>query len=372
MPFYQDLQNYSVQPSIKMDGHVIGEDVANDRFSITFGGKINAEGKQEFGIDNRIKRLTAMLDKSKKDLQGINLGLGQDLTKLSIKERGKFLDGSHKRSLEAIYRKSNDALILEKKVLSRQGIRFKGDGLDVDSMANVKKVLYDYDLEKQNATKLKIKNGLFYIGVVQNTEPEPLNKFMVRPNTVPAAKPKVVKDVLFDTSRKAIWTGDESGFGKAIFVLSKEGNFHVAGHKIGQYHHSSLLAGGDVAGAGCMKVVQGKLTWIANKSGHYQPSVDHFLYILYTLQNSGVDMDFSITLHDNPIKGRDFPVLAQWMAERQQEKDEAEAAAAAELEAYKEAKNLPNFLDSIPDGLYADPSTYATPPTYTTTGYATS
>jgi len=72
----------------------------------------------------------------------------------------------------------------------------------------------------------------------------------------------------FDTSKMySKFMGD--GFG--IYVMAKDGTFYATSHKIGLFHHSSFLAGGDVAGAGEMKVVGGTLQFVTNKSGHYWP-----------------------------------------------------------------------------------------------------
>jgi len=68
-----------------------------------------------------------------------------------------------------------------------------------------------------------------------------------------------------------------SGPGRAIYVMSKEGNLHVTSHKIGIRHHTSPLAGQNVAAAGEMAVNAGNLTWLSNKSGHYAPRVEHLL-----------------------------------------------------------------------------------------------
>ena len=81
-----------------------------------------------------------------------------------------------------------------------------------------------------------------------------------------------------------------SGPGFAIYVMSEQGNLHVGSHSVGFRHHSTLLAGSNVAGAGEVQVDKGKLVWISNKSGHYAPSAPHFLQVLHQLQKKGVDL----------------------------------------------------------------------------------
>ena len=61
--------------------------------------------------------------------------------------------------------------------------------------------------------------------------------------------------------------------GKSIFVMSKEGKIYASiSHKVGEFHHSSFLAGAEVAAAGEIRVVKGILEEVTRKSGHYQPS----------------------------------------------------------------------------------------------------
>ena len=87
-----------------------------------------------------------------------------------------------------------------------------------------------------------------------------------------------------------------SGPGKAIYVMSITGNLHVASHVVGHFHHSSLLAGQNVACAGELEAVGGTLMWLSNKSGHYRPKVEHLLQVLHQIQNKNVSMTFRLTV----------------------------------------------------------------------------
>jgi len=103
-----------------------------------------------------------------------------------------------------------------------------------------------------------------------------------------------------------------SGPGHAIFVMSATGNIHVSSHSVGYRHHSSLLAGRDVAGAGELKANNGCLVWLSNKSGHYVPSVGHLLQSLHQMQKGGVPMTFALTvLPDN----RRFATVGEYLSE---------------------------------------------------------
>jgi hypothetical protein len=94
--------------------------------------------------------------------------------------------------------------------------------------------------------------------------------------------------------------------------MSETGNIHVSSHSVGHRHHSSLLAGANVAGAGELKAVNGHLTWLSNKSGHYAPSVAHMLQVLHQIQKGGVPMTFALTVM--PAK-KQYPTVGAFLKE---------------------------------------------------------
>jgi hypothetical protein len=88
----------------------------------------------------------------------------------------------------------------------------------------------------------------------------------------------------------------------AIFVMSKGGEWYAGRHKVGFFHHTSFLGaeemdaqglptGGEVAGAGEIKVIDGTLKAITNKSGHYIPGRQQMLQTLYELKEAGVSLN---------------------------------------------------------------------------------
>lgn len=58
-----------------------------------------------------------------------------------------------------------------------------------------------------------------------------------------------------------------------------------------KFHHSSFVAGGTVAGAGQIKIRQGKATFIDNCSGHYRPSDDIMDQVLSVLERNKVEVE---------------------------------------------------------------------------------
>lgn len=95
-------------------------------------------------------------------------------------------------------------------------------------------------------------------------------------------------------------------FGVAGYVMSIKREIYATKHhnvavEKGRFYHSSYLAGNDVICAGCMKVKNGKLLWIDNRSGHYQPSVEKLVIVLQTLRAQGVNITDDIIVHSyNP------------------------------------------------------------------------
>jgi hypothetical protein len=86
-----------------------------------------------------------------------------------------------------------------------------------------------------------------------------------------------------------------SEMGTAIYVMSQQRNLHIHSQVIGQYHHSSLLGGARVFGAGEIKVENGTIKLLTNKSGHYRPSQESLYCVLSMLQQNNSPLDFSIT-----------------------------------------------------------------------------
>lgn len=134
--------------------------------------------------------------------------------------------------------------------LFRQGARVTPEG-KVDWARSMATVVYDRDLARQRFTRVTGDAGRMFLN----------------------GKP-------FDT-RKLVTM--HSGPGWAIYVMSREGNVHVSSHSVGHRHHSSLLAGRSVAGAGELMVHDGWVKALSNKSGHYQPDVFQLLQVVHAL-----------------------------------------------------------------------------------------
>jgi hypothetical protein len=100
-----------------------------------------------------------------------------------------------------------------------------------------------------------------------------------------------------DTSNSVTF---QKGQGWEIFVMGPGGEIHMASHKIGKYQHSSLLAGGNVAAAGMMRVANGTLLELNNHSGHYTPKEQHMRQVVRHLQANGVPLNFPLEIAAGP------------------------------------------------------------------------
>lgn len=93
---------------------------------------------------------------------------------------------------------------------------------------------------------------------------------------------------LFDTTGAA---SAHSGSGSAIFVMDSRGQFFASKTQtVGEFHHSSLAAGQPVAAAGELRVQNGVLVGITDKSGHYRPTPEMLDQAVTMFRSGGVDM----------------------------------------------------------------------------------
>lgn len=93
----------------------------------------------------------------------------------------------------------------------------------------------------------------------------------------------------FDTSAaRTHWSGQ----GKAIFVMDGNGNLYATTkQEVGRIHHSSMLGGEPVAGAGEIEVRNGTLVGMTDQSGHYQPEAVTNDRALQSLRDQGLTPD---------------------------------------------------------------------------------
>lgn len=78
-------------------------------------------------------------------------------------------------------------------------------------------------------------------------------------------------DIVF--SNEAQQAGMNEYDGELIFALDGANNFYFGVKAVGTFHHSSMLAGAPVAGAGTILVSHRHINEVNNHSGHYKPGM---------------------------------------------------------------------------------------------------
>ncbi len=79
---------------------------------------------------------------------------------------------------------------------------------------------------------------------------------------------------------------------KAIYVMDAEGNIYIHPKAVmGKIHHSSLLAGSPMAAGGDIRIVNGLITQINNRSGHYHPTPEMMGQMLDELEVRGTNLE---------------------------------------------------------------------------------
>lgn len=100
---------------------------------------------------------------------------------------------------------------------------------------------------------------------------------------------------IYDSSGKPLDTthvvgGGRGTTGRAIYVMDKQGNIYIhTKPKTFTIHHSSLVAGGEVAAAGEIRIEDGILVYIDRNSGHYKVEQRFLDQAIQRLKDLGVD-----------------------------------------------------------------------------------
>lgn len=86
---------------------------------------------------------------------------------------------------------------------------------------------------------------------------------------------------------------------RGIFVMTPMGEIYFSDKPIfREFHHSSFIAGNDVAAAGELRIKDGKLLSVNNRSGHYRPTYAHILQFLLELQTQGLHTNYKLEFYD--------------------------------------------------------------------------
>jgi hypothetical protein len=206
------------------------------------------------------------------------------------------------KAIEMLFRRPNCnthwfTMVLEQKVgIGAKGIGVEGSEYDASQLASEAPIYYfknfANDTEDLNAmVQLAANKGIITSEqAIQGGQTPQLDKLKTRKveyinNSADRAQfvlhPQNGKIVQSDPNSNAPYSTANcstnfSGKGFAIFVMDEDGQIYASSHMMSQFHHSSFLGSSmPAAGAGEIKVEDGKLTLISNKSGHFKPSPYH-------------------------------------------------------------------------------------------------
>jgi hypothetical protein len=143
----------------------------------------------------------------------------------------------------------------------------------------------------------------------------------------------IVDGKLYDAEGKLLdsrgfHTGNEAGQDHVIFVMDQKGNIFVGGEKgvytdkaNRQIYHSQLAGGKDVAAAGELKVVDGKIVGFTDRSGHYMPTPRLSLQFLEEAKKKGATLkEIEIDIHSMKTPGSNKTVEPVKAAVKNEEK----------------------------------------------------
>ncbi len=235
-----------------------------------FENEVGDSGQREFMLRGLASRLSDSIVDLRQEQDALKAPAAKVAAGRSLQDRVAFFeeksDAITNVARAARIKKLQEKVIRERAWLERQGAVVDANG-NVDWKLTERVVEYDHTYQQIGMTMVHFAGGRLFTDTA-------------------CTQPLDTKGMVTHFS----------GPGKAIFVMGRTGNIHVSSHMIGHRHHSSLLAGTDVAGAGELQVERGNLKWLSNKSGHYAPTIAHLVQVLHQLQKRGVPMTFQVKL----------------------------------------------------------------------------
>lgn len=128
----------------------------------------------------------------------------------------------------------------------------------------------------------------------------------------------IIKNGLCYLEGKPYCTENESTFlsgkGTAIYVIDLRRRIYVSSQHIDELHHSRLMGGRAILGAGTLKTDQnGSITFITNRSGHYKPTREQLYNTLFILRSQGVNLKEVRLIEKTKIAVLVFSSALEWL-----------------------------------------------------------
>lgn len=111
-------------------------------------------------------------------------------------------------------------------------------------------------------------------------EPKPLKLVLANSSLVGWTYAPGITDAMMD----ADYAGFALSMGRELYMAHHKGGFEEE-----NFFHSSYLAGDTVLCTGTILIENGVVKAVRNDSGHYQPTLEHLLNVVLTLEMHGVD-----------------------------------------------------------------------------------
>lgn len=198
--------------------------------------------------------------------------------------------------------------------ITKTGLGNHGFTLDNLNPGVKPNLIYLQDEDQTEALRARFEGGLLKIWDPSTKSNVPLHTELWRSSGLKnnddntAHSPKLHKDrnggeLDLDPNNRKVMI--KKNFGVAGYVMSIKREIYVRKHHLttkpvgGFFYHSSYLAGNDIICSGCMRVDRGKVVWVDNMSGHYQPSLAKLIVVLQTLRAQGVDIDENVVAYDH-------------------------------------------------------------------------
>jgi insecticidal toxin complex protein TccC len=193
------------------------------------------------------------------------------------------------RALSLLYPETRAEALAHPMLGSKRSPKYVAENLSdslriTDSSRQFRGVVY-FSNEERQAHTVSIINGRVYSTSVSG-EKELLTSsadMTIKGKIIPVKTPKTTTALNWKRSQINYVLGwsDSSPINKQLVMYKQQDN---------KFHHSSAFAGGRVLDAGMMTLYKGRIAFIENKSGHYQPNMEQKIHTLHFLQKEGMDL----------------------------------------------------------------------------------
>ena len=241
---------------------------------------IGAKARQLDQIKKLGKLFTELADELKKIPKGQPISLKEAKKKADKKSQGKV--GTKKSS--------NGSMVDKRAVPQGAALEYqKTRGTYKDDLESSSPLKNNSTAKFQNLKSMDPDYLAEDLGMAKAWEPFGAEVEYLTPEELSKFEVKVVDNKLIDAEGTPVDSGHTNN-GKVMFVMDQNGKIYTGEQRIMEFHHSSFLAGNDVASAGELMVLDGQIISHNRKSGHYKPTPEQHGQFISEMQESGIDL----------------------------------------------------------------------------------